>query len=729
MEKTGDSWAHWALRWLLGGLVWMEILFIAESIDSAFMIMNSMGHIDTDQSTKSLLIGGVLEYVVRIQLAYLLMAVLSGGLLGLLGRLWHPRPPTARGWWKTMISFAGIATAVGFLRQARTFPPLYDWMMAFQDIWIDTAELWMIDSVIALLLLLGLALAIRRWQDHGGITGLLPRLIALVAYLIGLAFLLSHPTAEGPQQDNEGMNVVLLGVDALRPDHLGGEGYFRDTAPSIDAFVAESVMFEQAFTPLARTYPSWTSLLTGTWPTTHGVRDNLPTPEGLVPDLPMLPAVMAEAGYETSFVTDDSRFSYMVPETGFSRILQPQVGIQNFAVSVNEPRYRTFHSFMHNPIGFAMVPVMAYNQAFGKSYRPWLFEERLTEELGALALSDRFFAAIHSCVLHAPGDRIDPWFRMYGQKDYEGKNRLRYSQSGTSQVYVEDDGEYDNITAEQDIRIYDSGLDMADALVRRVMSELEEADLLDNTIVILFSDHGENMWAPDLPYKYRGPNHGFHPYDDGQHRVMLAVRFPDGAHAGERISDPVRLIDIAPTITEVLGLDWPGEPDGQSMMPLIRGEAEDEERLVYIETGLSEKSYWQRGHRRYPFTKVSQRYELDPETGLVSIRPEFRPHLIAGKDRVIQQGPWKLVWRPTKSGLPEVELFDRVVDPHNRDNVYGQNLRIAAELGLALEPFVTGDDEEAAIFQTWRRILETPESSAPHGISPIRKEPLLSLPQ
>jgi arylsulfatase A-like enzyme len=718
MEKTGDSRARWAMRWLLGGLIWMESLFIAESIDSAILIHDSMEHVQTDPETRDLLIGGVLQYVIQVQSVYLLMGVLTGVLMALVSRVWFPTPPTARTWWRTMVGFAGITTAIGLLRQARKLPTLHDWMKVFLNIWIDSAEFWMIDGSIVLLLLLGLGLAWRRWSAHGGVTALLPRLIALVAWLLALAVLLSHPRSAGPQQDNAGPNVVLLGIDALRPDHLDSEGYFRDTAPHIDALLAESVIFEQAFTPMARTYPSWTSLLTASWPTTHQVRDNLPTPDELVPDLPMLPVLMSEAGYETGFITDDSRFSYMVPETGFSRIVQPAVGIQNFAVSVNEPRYRTFHSLMHNPIGFTMVPVMAYNQAFGKSYRPWLFEERVMDELAELSQADRFLAALHSCVLHAPGDRIDPWFRMYGQKGYQGKNRLRYSQSGTSQVYVEDDGEYDNLTAEQDVRIYDSGIDMADALVARVMDGLRQADLLDNTIIVLFSDHGENMWAPDLPYRYRGPNHGFHPYDDGQHQVMLAIRFPDGAHAGQRVTDTVRLIDVAPTIAEILGLEWPGEPDGRSMMPLIRGEHEDEQRLVYIETGLSEKNYWQRGHRQYPFSRVSERYQIDPDTGLVSIRPEFRPQLIAAKDRVIQRGQWKLVWRPSRDGLPEVELFDRSVDPHNSNNVYGRNIQIAAELGLELEPFVVGDGEDGAMFETWRRILAAIESGEHRPMRP-----------
>ena len=112
----------------------------------------------------------------------------------------------------------------------------------------------------------------RRWSAHGGIRATLPRLTALVAYLLAVVVLLSHPRQDGPKAANEGMNVVLLGIDALRPDHLGSEGYFRDTAPAIDAFLSESVVFEEAFTPLARTYPSWTSLLTGSWPTTPPVR-------------------------------------------------------------------------------------------------------------------------------------------------------------------------------------------------------------------------------------------------------------------------------------------------------------------------------------------------------------------------------------------------------------------------------------------------------------------------
>ena len=75
----------------------------------------------------------------------------------------------------------------------------------------------------------------------------------------------------------------------------------------------------------------------------------------------------------------------------------------------------------------------------------------------------------------------------------------------------------------QDHNIYDSGMHMADAMVKQIVDEL--SGLWDNTIIVLLSDHGEEMFDDDLPYKCHGPNHGYHPYGDGQHHVMLVSDF------------------------------------------------------------------------------------------------------------------------------------------------------------------------------------------------------------
>jgi arylsulfatase A-like enzyme len=399
----------------------------------------------------------------------------------------------------------------------------------------------------------------------------------------------------------------------------------------------------------------------------------------------------------------------MVPKMGFDKIDQPQIGLKNFALSITEPRFRIFHGFLHNPLGFTISPVLRHNQAFGRSYRPELFNDAVVDLLAQSAKKERFMMAVHSCVLHAPGDRNYPWSRMYDQQGYTGKNRFRYSRSGTALIAKSmSDGDSEIDITKQDHNIYDSGMQMADAMIKDIVDELKRSGLWDNTIIVLLSDHGEEMYAEDLPYKYHGPNHGYHPYGDGQHHVMLGIRFPDGAHKGKTIEDTVRLVDLAPTIADHFSLDWDNEFDGRSLLPLINGEEEEEERLVYIETGVSEKGYWQRGHRKYPFPSLSARYGVH-ESGSLHVKKEFMEHIVQGKDRAVQLGRWKLVWRPTiSSGI--VELYDRKADPLNRYNLAKQNPRIVAHLGLKMLPFLEADGEKNTLFKRWEVISERNET-------------------
>ena len=572
----------------------------------------------------------------------------------------------------------------------------------------DGIPLWFFDGSGLLMLGVSLWVAFQRWKAFdrkiwGGLV------LGLGVFLGASYMLLSNPTPRSAQP-NQGPNVIIIGVDALRPSHLQSNGYDRQAAPNIDAFMREAAVFSQAFTPIARTYPSWTSILTGVWPSSHGIRDNLPTAERLVPAQRTLAQALQDMDYHSHFVTDDSRFSYMTPEVGFDAIFQPEVNIQNFAISMTEPRFRAFHSWMHNPIGFALVPVIRHNQAFGKSYNPSIFADAAVDQLAEASQNGAFFYALHSCVLHAPGDRNYPWSMKFGMKGYEGPNRFRYSRSGTMMLKesIDDNASAEEL-AEQDLRIYDAGLTMADELVEKLVSELKSSGLWDNSIVILVSDHGENMWAEDLPYKYRGPNHGFHPYGEGQHHVALAIHFPNDAYAGTVVDSPVRLIDISPTIADYLSMDWNGPFDGQSMMPLLKGEKEPEPRMVYIETGLSEPKYWSKNHKKYPFKKISDRYAIDLNTGRVHIKEKFLPFLIAAKDRSLQIGRWKLVWRPLQDGA-DIELYDRFTDPENRQNIYHEHIDIAAKLGLRLKPFLLKDDVDMVLFDVWSRIdAENPD--------------------
>lgn len=686
-------------RNVLFGLGWTLLIFIIDTVDSGWLIYRSTRRIRSDEETVTQLRAAVIDFMGQMSLAYLVIGLGFGLVLHLAIRLWNPEPVRTKRWLLHALLLALIPSLVGVAWQINVFPGLYPYFR-YRTWFVDTFEPHWWGLLGAGIGVVFTSLAARRWgagrwSRFGGLLGL--NLVVLTAMTWVL-----QPITPAPVQDNDGPNLLIIGIDALRPDRLSYFGHDRPTSPNIDAFLSEAMIFEQAFSQLPRTYPAWTTMMTGAWPTHHEIRDNLPTDDRLISKKALLPQVMKDAGWATGFATDDSRFSYMVPETGFEMIRQPEVGLQNFAISVNEPRFRAFHALFHNRLGYSLVPVQAYNQSFGKSYRPEMFADYALDGMAEISHKGKFFYAIHSCVLHVPGDRIHPWNQMYGQEGYYGRNRFRYSSSGTNLIAAEVEAKTlkkAERIAKQDGRIYDSGVAMADQLVGRMMDGLRESGLIDNTIVVLVSDHGEELWGEDLPYKWYGPNHGFHMYGEGHLNVLMAVRLPDGRFAGERFDKPVRLIDLAPTVADLMNLAWPNPIDGESVIPIAEG-TETQTRPVYMETGLSERRYWVPGHRKYTFKSVSKRYAVDPETGRVHIRPKFRRQLILGKDRAYQQGKWKLIWHSLETGI-RVDLFDREADPMNRidlSEVYPEKVQ---ELAEGMLPFLDHDRILAPAPETW----------------------------
>ncbi|NOY26772.1 MAG: sulfatase-like hydrolase/transferase [Oligoflexia bacterium] len=705
-DQDAPGWGHA----LFAGLLWMAVLFTIDTIDSLGLINRGIQHIEATGQVAELLKDAVLDYVKQIAVGYLVMAIVAAVLVRVTMRVWYPAAVSRIRWWWTTVWLALLVTLLGYARQMVTFPPLQDWF-AYLRVWVDLVTPTQVALVQA-----GVALALLGWRvaawGRRAPRLFARRLLALCAVLALVALtqvpIPAFPPAVGSAASRTGPNVVLIGIDSLRPDHLSGLGYDRPTSPNIDALLAESVRFDSAWSQIARTYPAWTSMMTGSWPVDDQIRDNLPSPDQLVPTQPTVAQVLQRAGWYTTFLTDDSRFSYMVPALGWDVIHQPPVGLTNFVVSVNEPRYRAFHAFMHNPLGFALVPSLRHNQAYGKSYRPGLFANAVVRKLTAAAKHDRFFLAMHSCVLHHPGDRVWPYTQMFGQRGYAGENRFRYARSPTSfEVTGSGDDQIAAGYAEQDARIYDSGVVMADELVGRVMGALRAGDLLDNTIVVLFSDHGEDLWAPDLPYNYGGPNHGFNLMGLAQNRIVLAVRMPDSyagpSTRGTVVSDPVRLLDLGPSLAELAGVSWPKLTAAKSLVPLIEGKHDPQPRLIYMETGVSEKRYWAPGHRGYPYHRIQERYDIDLKTGHVFIKDKFHPYLVAAKDRAVQLGRWRLIWFPLTHGT-RVALYDIEADPLLQHDLAREEPKRVAWLGSQLAPFLRKDGESEYLFKRWENM-------------------------
>ncbi|MEC7949258.1 MAG: sulfatase-like hydrolase/transferase, partial [Myxococcota bacterium] len=444
------------IRSLIAGFVWIGAMFGLELWESASRLERSAKKVRTDDTALRLAKEAAEQYLLGTTQAYVLMAVLAGILLHFSLQIWFPREPGWKRWWAAAVVFALTATGAFFSHDMVLFPQRY-YYYDFINTYADMAHP---DKLLAGWTLVGvilLGMGVRR-HDAATRTRLLQSLGALGALMVawGVA---THDPREAPAEDNQGPNVILLGIDGLRPDHLRSFGYDRDTAPNIEAFLEEAVVFESAWTVFARTYPSWTSILSGRMPQTHGIRDNLPQPHLLVPDeTALLPQVLKAEGYHTTFLTDDSRFAYMVPETGFTAIEQPPPGIQNFALSANEPFFRLLGGLLYNRLGFAFVPVFAHNQAMGRSFRPDDFVEYASNLMRRSSRHERFLYVVHSCVLHSPGDRPWPWHQMYEQAGFQGPNRFKYARAGSTVAGKADmQGLSEHELAEQDHKLYDSG--------------------------------------------------------------------------------------------------------------------------------------------------------------------------------------------------------------------------------------------------------------------------------
>jgi arylsulfatase A-like enzyme len=338
-------------------------------------------------------------------------------------------------------------------------------------------------------------------------------------------------------------NVVIVSFDTLRADHLSAYGYARETSPEIDRLAAQGVRFARAYAPASWTLPSHVSLFTSQLPSAHGVRDDRLS---LPAEATTLAELLSAAGFQTAgFVSwvyvgarfglgqgfdvyrelvDASRLEYA---SGGGAARAGAVVDEALRWLADAPRTRPFFLFVHlfDPhIDYAPPP--PYDQQFG----------------GDPAAADGSYDFVRNLV------------------PYLGKPVAPLSPAGRERL----------------VALYDGEIRYADAQLGRLLRALEARG--GECLVIVLSDHGEEFGEHG---SYEG--HGWTLYDEVLH-VPLVLRLPHGEAAGTVVEAPVTLLDVAPSVLEVLGL--PAHPafEGQSLLGLARGEPAPRGRLLFAQT-------------------------------------------------------------------------------------------------------------------------------------------------
>ena len=326
-------------------------------------------------------------------------------------------------------------------------------------------------------------------------------------------------------------NVLLISVDSLRADRLGVYGSGRETSPTLDRLSREGVLFERALSPTAWTLPAHVTLLSGELPEHHGT---VAREDTIRPDLPLLQESFARHGYETvGFYSGP----FLHPFYGFAR------GFEQYRSCETKP---VAHPYRLEEV--APSHDDRTNRAIQDAFGGWVAKK-----------SERpFFAFVHMWDVHFDYIAPEPWGSMFDPHYTGALNGRDIAGEGFPDAASRRD--VDHLLA-----LYDGEVRYTDATIAEMLRVLDDAGLVDDTLVVVTSDHGEEF------REHGGKTHHRAVYMESVH-VPLIVWARSGLARGRRVTPFVSLADIAPTILDVVGLPPLTDIDGRTLAAALRGE-------------------------------------------------------------------------------------------------------------------------------------------------------------
>jgi len=346
-----------------------------------------------------------------------------------------------------------------------------------------------------------------------------------------------------PPAPSSRKNIIMVSIDTLRQDHAGIYGYPKPTTPMLDRFAKTALIFTNAVSASSFTVPSVASLFTSLYPSEHGAigKDEMTlSPENLT-----LAEILASNGYGTACF---SASPFISPEFGFGQ------GFENFFL-INSP----------------------HAHALNQLLIPWFLAHYQEQP---------FFLYIMYFDPHQPYEAPPPYDALF-QKDQAGKklwpekmlkqkpvrvSKLKPSISGTELEFVKSQ--------------YDSEVAYADHYLGQLLEKIGALGLLENSIVVVTADHGEEF------IEHQGFGHSRTLY-----REVLSVPFilyyPGISEPGRKIEQLVRTIDFLPTLLDLAGISSPPGIHGRSLKPLLlnRGQLNTLPAFAELRPFLNPKQY------------------------------------------------------------------------------------------------------------------------------------------
>lgn len=464
-----------------------------------------------------------------------------------------------------LVAFAGAA-----VRGARRWDLGLVGLVTFLGAYlVATLQGQVFSEVAALLLAAGVTTVVLRWYGARR-DRLLPLCVRTAFPVAGGVVLLALLTIGGrwlaerraladlPGGPGNRPNVLLLVLDTQRADHLSLYGYGRPTSPALAAFATEAVRYANASAPSSWTLPSHAGMFTGQ--PLHEHRAGILRRPYLDGRFPTVAEALRDAGYGTGgFVANTF---WVGRQTGLARGF---IHFEDFYGTVGDALARTT---LGRRLAYEVLPRFGWTAMPGRKWAPRLNRDLLAwlDGLGGRP----FFAFVNYFDVHAPLAPPPPYAGRFGGDTTPGTAReIDIGAIGATMELPPPE----RLAALRNA--YDESILSLDAALGELFEALRTRGLLENTLVIITSDHGESWGEHGMIY------HGHSLYQE-QTSVPLVVRWPGGRYGGRVLSTPVGVVQVPATILDAVGLArgaFPGDP-----LPL------DERPGTVVQTELARRS-------------------------------------------------------------------------------------------------------------------------------------------
>jgi len=448
----------------------------------------------------------------------------------------------------------------------------------------------------------------------------------------GAVGLWANPAVINPSERTK-PNILVYMIDTLRADRTSLYGHSRPTTPFLDKLGREGVVFEDCHVQCTWTKPSVASMMTSLHAVTHGItRGEHTIPAGAT----TLAEELRENGWSTASVVANP---FAGKATGLER---------GFDSLVEFPAIRRRQLSEQRDTDSKAINAIAL---------PWIEQHR----------DEPFFLYLHSTDPHAPyrppaayeKEFADPTESDRFQVDFSKMVRHRlYGGAVFNRREALQKGVDPDLFVRRALDRYDAEIAHNDRSIEVLVNKLEELDILSNTLVVVVSDHGEEF----LEHGWTG--HGHSLYQEQTHGVMMMWN-PNLLPEARRVTEPVQLIDLRPTLLELVGLKPKGVVQGRSRVGLLRGEEDPDAPAVMASRIPSDGSEDQ----DMPQSQTRTFARLDSE--------------------------WKMIYREDaqKTGLSAVELYDRKTDPSDQHDLAAENPTVVKPLLAEVQAWVKEQDE------------------------------------